>query len=558
MEELFVDWVTSDSLSLNYFLADPQGRNIERPDISFGEILTPELIEESKQETREIAERLNTFNYFELRYDQQVVYDILRRNIELFMILEREENFNYYTGYVRPLIGFQVQLPVLLAEFNFYTADDIERYLELLGDTKRYFDDIIEFERERSRRGFFLSDVNVDSVCEQIESFLENREDNLLINVFNDRIDNYDGLTNQQRDNFKERNEELVLGNVLVAYETLLNAMQELKGVGVHSGGLAGLPGGEEYAYARLRLRVGTDKSPKELETLYEEWLDNTFMSIMEALYGNPVIFEKFSEGTQGQIPDGTPKVYISDLKQHISKDFPPIGNTGLDVLEVHDSLQDHMSPAFYLAPAIDRFNENVVYINPTKVSENLFMYTVLAHESYPGHMYQTVYFLQQNPHPIRVSLSNSGYSEGWATYSEMCSYYFAIDDSVEAGFMWELRFYDMLIQGYVDLGVNVLGWNFEDVIRFLERFNIHNEEVAQNIYDMVTGIPLNSIMYSVGFIEFMELRAYTEDLMGSDFSLLDFHRFFLDFGSAPFSIIERYLTENIENGQLNSQRPAA
>jgi len=560
MEDIFADWVTSDAISLNYFLADPEARNIKRPESTYGETATPENIEKSKQETREIKERLDSFEYDELRYDQQVIYDILKRNIEISEILEREDDFNYYTGYIRPLIGFQVQLPVLLAEFNFHTVNDIEIYLDILSDTKRYFNDIIEFERERSKRGFFLSNANVDSVCEHIESFLENREDNLLITVFNYRIDNYDGLTNEQRDDFKERNKNLVIDNVLTAYDTLLEAMQELRGVGVHDGGLAALPNGAEFAQARLRLRVGTDKTPDQLDSLYDQWLHNSFMLIMEILYdsGNAELMESFFSGTHGQIRDGTPKSYIYDLQNYIAEDFPPIESTGLEIIEVHESLQEHMSPAFYLTPAIDRFNENVVYINPSKISENLFLFTVLAHESYPGHMYQTVYYFQQNPHPVRIALGNSGYSEGWATYAEMNSYFFALDDFDEAALMWELRFFDMLLQGYADLGVNVLGWNLEDVMRLLEKFNVSNEEVAQSIFDMVTGIPLNSVMYSVGFIELIELLEYTRDLQGDDFDLLEFHRFFLDFGSAPFSLIRQHITEKIENGQLNSLIPAA
>ena len=541
MEEIFADWVSSDALSMNYYLADPESRGIERPESTFGDTATPERIEEAKQETQEASDKLDTINYDELRSDQKIVYDILRRNVELSRILEREDDFNYYIGYIRPLIGFQVQLPVLLAEFNFYTAEDIDRYLDLLSDTKRYFDEIIDFERERSKRGYFLSDANVDSICEQIESFLENREDNLLITVFDDRIDNYEGLTVEQREQLKERNKELVLNNVLVAYETLLSAMKELRGVGVNTGGLADLPNGTEYGHALLRLRVGTDKPADELEALYDEWLDSTWMSIMNTIFGNPDIYERYLAGEIGEIEDGTPKSYISALHRHISRDFPQIGSTGLEVLEVHESLQEHMSPAFYLVPAIDRFNENVIYINPSSINENLFLFTALAHESYPGHMYQTVYFLQQFPHPVRMALSNTGYTEGWATYAEMESYFFALENPLEANLMWEIRFFDILLVSYADLGVNVLGWSYNDVESLLAEYNITSREQVDYIYNRVTGIPLNSIMYSLGFIEFMELLNDTREAQGDSFSLMEFHRSFLSFGPAPYPIIRKH-----------------
>jgi len=550
MDELFEDWVTSDALSMNYFLADPYSLNIERPETTFGEIISAESIQESKEETEELIERLDAIDYNDLRDDQKIVYDILRRSISISDITTREEDYYYYTGYIRPLNGIQVQLPVLLAEFNFYTVEDIERYLDLIADTHRYFSDIIEFERERSRRGFFMEDYNVDSVIEQIESYLEDRDDNLLITVFDYRIDNYEELTSQQREQFKQRNKDLVLGNVLPAYETLLNAMNELRGVGVRTGGLAQLPGGRDYAHASVRSRIGTDRSIRDLEFILEMWLDGILDHIRATFWSYPHLAEGFENDTLGRIAAASPEEYITMLQRHIYAEFPLIEETRLDIFEVHESLQEHMSPAFYLVPAIDRFDDNVVYLNPSSLGERedseLLLFTILAHESYPGHMYQTVYFLQQSPHPIRTALSNSGYSEGWAVYSEMLSYFFADLEEMESTLLWNIRFYDMLLVSNVDFGVNVLGWDYDEVVWRLGLYNIYNTEVVERIYHRVTGVPLNSLLYTLGYIEFVALMEDTERALGNDFILRDFHRYFLDFGPAPYPIIRQHLNQRI------------
>jgi len=538
MDEVFADWVSADTLSMNFYLADPYVLSIERPEPTYGKVLSQELIEESKQETREILERLDGFDYNALRDDQQLVYDIIRRNNEISLILEQSDDFFYYTSAIRPLNGIQVQLPILLAEFRFYTEEDIGRYLDLLEDTFRYFSELVEVERERSRRGFFMSDANVDSVLEQIDSFLEKRDDNLLITVFNDKIDSYEGLSNEQRESFKQRNKELVLDNVLAAYDYLMEAMKELRGVGVNTGGLAALPNGTVVAHARLRLRIGTDKSAQELEMSFVDWLNATHTSLMSKLHGIPEINEKFMNGTLGEIDDGTPKSYIADLRKKTALDFPPIGETGLNVLEVHENLQEHMSPAFYLTPAIDRFNENVVYINPPSLGDNLFLFTVLAHEAYPGHMYQTVYFLQQSPHPIRTMLSNVGYSEAWATYAEMTSYFYAGLDYDEAELMWEMRLFDMLLAGYTDLAINVFGWNHDDLANFLESINIINPATVNSFYNRATGVPLMQMTYSLGFIELIEMIEEMHEIKGNSFELMDFYKFYLETGSAPFNIM--------------------
>jgi len=557
MDEIFADWVSGDALTMNYFLADPDSMGIERPETTFGEISTVESMDESRQETKDLAKKLDSFSYDDLRYDQKIVYDILRRLIDISEVLERDDDFFFYTGAIRPLTGIQVQLPVLLAEFNFYTVDDIERYLDLIGDTERYFNELIEFERERSKRGFFMNETNTDSIIEQIESFLAERETSLLITVFDYRIDNYDGLSSEQRDTFKNRNKDLVLNNVLIAYETLLDAMHELRGVGVNNGGLASLPDGSEYAHALLRLRVGTDKTADELNSLLADWMDKVLEEVIGALYNDGLI-DKYIQHELGAIHEGTPESYIKELQEKIAKDFPAISPTQLSVIEVHESLQEHTSPAFYLAPAIDRYNENVVYINPSSINDDLFLFTVLAHESYPGHLYQTVYFRQHSQHPVRVSLSNTGYSEGWATYSEMRSYHYAGLDFAEANLLWNLRLYDLLLQARVDLGVNVLGWTLENVERMLSGMGIDNS-VAESVYNMVVGIPLTSLNYSVGYIEMMELLDIAEALKERDFSLLEFHEFVLNIGPSPYPIIRNLLIEQFEaSSQEEALQPAA
>ena len=548
MDEMFAEWVTNDALTMNYFLADPYAMGIERPDNTFGEVFSLESIEQARQDNIDLSNRLDEFVRITLRDDQKIVYDILRRSIYLSEIMNREDDFFFLTGHIRPLNGIQVQLPILLAEFNFYTVDDIEIYLELIGDTYRYFSDIIEFERERVRRGLFLNDANIDSVIEQVETFIEKREDNLLITIFNERIENYYGLTDEQRERFIRENTELVLNNIIPAYELVLDAMHEFHGVGGRSGGFANQPGGAEYGHALLRQRIGTDRSIEELEELLNSWLDETWASIWGILRDNPDLDARRMRGDVGQIDDATPMEYINALREQMYGNFPPVeGDTGLVILDVHVSLQEHVGPAFFLVPAIDRFDENVVYMNPSSINDNLFFFTVLAHESYPGHMYQNVFFRQQAPHPLRFALSNIGYSEGWATYAEMYGYIFAGIDLDEAMLMWNFRFVDIMLQSVSDFGVNLLGWDIDDVAEFLFMFGLTDRSIAESIYNRVTAVPLNSLAYSLGFIEMVGLREEAEDILGNDFVLIDFHTFFLEFGPAPFPMLSERMNGRVE-----------
>lgn len=558
LDELFSEWITEDSISLNYFLAYPENFGIEMPYPTFGEVPDPEAVRRIALESLELYDRITAFDYNDLSLDQQIVYDILVRDLELIIAMESVEDYVYYMGYIKPLNGIQVMLPVLLAEFSFRRVDDIEIYLVLLEDFQRYFSELVDFERERSRRGFFTSDGNVDKIIEHCESFLENREDNLMIVIFNDRIDEYEGLSEEQRGEFKRRNRELVLDNVLPAYDALVAAMRELRGQGAHQGGLADLPGGAEYAAAYLSYKTGSDRTPAEIDALFEK-LMNELRGDLYTLYNSDNdLADKIFNNTLGHINDDTPEVYLIRLRKATARDYPYINPTRHVINEVHESLQEHVSPAFYLTPAIDCFDDNVIYINPSSMSDNLYLFTTLAHEGYPGHLYQTVYYLQQSPHPLRKVLGSTGYTEGWATYVEMHSYFYAGLPDYEAAFMQASKIFDLLFISRIDLGVNALGWGVDEVADLCVELGIFDRNTVTSLYETVIGNPLLYLPYSLGFTELMTLREEAQDTLGGTFDLVEFHRFILDFGSAPFPLIDSHMRYWMEAESVGGANRAA
>ena len=128
--------------------------------------------------------------------------------------------------------------------------------------------------------------------------------------------------------------------------------------------------------------------------------------------------------------------------------------------------LQEYLSPAFYLTPAIDGYLDNVIYINPAEHYQGLELYTTLAHEGYPGHLYQSVYFQSLSPDPLRSILGTGGYTEGWATYVEMHSY-----GSLEPGYKGCRHRPEKPrpsaapgLASLLDIGIHYRGYSLEDV----------------------------------------------------------------------------------------------
>ena len=543
IDELFIDIVTSNSITLNFTLVDPSAFGIEPIEPTLGEILTIELARENWEKNRAEAEKLHSFNYYLLRPDQQVIFDILMRSYGLSYTDEFVEDHVFYLGYIRPLNGIQIQLPILLANLNFRSVEDFYTYFALLKDTQRFFSEIAEFERERARRGFFLSAANVDSVLEHLEDYLSNREDNFLILAVNNIIDEFDGFTADEKIEYKQKNLDLVLNYFLPAYEYLRDAMQELRGVGANEGGLANITGGSDWALMYLRHRTDSDMTLEEMLYALEVNLRNSQQRLSSLWSENADLMDRFFDNTLGYIPHDTPENYMRQLEEAIAEEFPPLGEVNLRIVEVHENLQEHVSPAFFISPPFDDFKNNVIYTNPSKIHDNFFLFTILGHEGFPGHMYQFVFFREQSPHPIRGFITGIGYTEGWATYAEYASYFMAGLDEAEAEILMLARFIDSLFMSIIDLNVNAFGWDMNQLANFLAGIGITDSEFTENIFNRVTGVPLFSLPYTIGYIEMAALREKAELRLGDDFVPMEFNRFILEFGPAPFSLINYHLT---------------
>ena len=74
----------------------------------------------------------------------------------------------------------------------------------------------------------------------------------------------------------------------------------------------------------------------------------------------------------------------------------------------------------------MDATQENTIYINPSQNTDGITLLTTLAHEGYPGHLYQHTFEQLDSYDPIRSLIYVGGYTEGWGLYSELYAYDFS------------------------------------------------------------------------------------------------------------------------------------
>ncbi len=537
LNNVFVNEVTSDSITLNYTLAHPENFGITNitptlGDYSVSYMKTHLALLENYQKD------MKQFDYKSLSDKQKATYDVLREYIKTGLSMG---DFMLYSETLGPTTGIQAQLPVLLSEYKFNDSEDIELYLKLLPCVKDYFKQIITFEKQKSDAGLFMSDRTVDEIIKQCENFISSKQDNCMIEVFNDRIDSFDWLTEDQKDAYKEINQENVLDEVIPAYELLIQGLTKLKGTGTNEGGLAHFPKGKQYYEVLLRYNTGSDKSPDEMRKALETLIDKNILKIQKIVKANPDIIDKVTTSSYS-LTD--PMKILAFLSEDIKKDYPALKPVNYSVKYVHKSLEEYLSPAFYLSPPIDDYKDNCIYINGYASYDLSNIFTTLAHEGYPGHLYQTVYFNQQNPAPIRTILNFSGYSEGWATYGEFDSYARGGLDPLVAELMEANQIATLCMYGVIDLGVNYFGWSLSDTEQYLKKFGVTNTEDIRRIYFAMIEEPASYQKYAGGYCEIQELEDKAREKLGDRFSELDFREFLLSFGPAQFDVIGKHLNQ--------------
>lgn len=533
---LFQTEVSANTISLHYTLRSPSDYGIADIPATYGSLSSDSVA--AKASVRNVLSSLQEFDPDTLSSENALTFKILDTYLKN---ASTGTDYLLYQEPLGPVSGIHTQLPVLLSEYSFYDTQDVETYLALLKETPSYFDSVIWFEQKKAASGLFMPDYQADSVLDTCQSFIDMGKENYLVSTFNERIASLDLLPENKKDSFQKENMKLVIEEIYPAYQNLITAIKSLKGKGMNEQGLSHFPYGKKYYEYLVRQTTGCNESISRLRLM-------TRAQILEDLSAmQKVLFPADAALTQASVLEQTsPDSMLDDLRSKITDTFPEIPDVDFQVKYVPESMQDYLSPAFYMIPAIDNLTENVIYINNGQTASGLNLYTTLAHEGYPGHLYQTVYFSASEPDPIRSILDFGGYVEGWATYAEMMSYYLAPLPKTEASLLQKNSSVILGLYALADMGIHYDGWSVTDTVRFFSDYGINDPNAVQSVYKLIIGSPANYLKYYIGYLKFYELKKEMADALGNQFSQKEFHRAVLDVGPAPFEILYDEVEKNL------------
>lgn len=560
-ETLFSQEVSSNTITLHYTLCNPSDYGIDNPAVSLGTY--PVSSAETCAATENCLSLLNKIPYQELNSDNQLTWKVLEDSLKRTL---DGAPYHLYDEPLSPLTGIQSQLPVLLSEYRFYQETDVTTYLELLKTVPEHFDSLLAYERAKSEAGLFMASYTADSIIDECNSFLSMGDSNYLYSSFEKRLEELEECDESKKNSYISENKQALETYVFPAYQKLAADLMELRETGRNQNGLCYLPDGASYYEYLVKEETGSKRTIEELETLTKQQMRDDLLAMQKILTSpeyasltgasstdpNPNepsgdtpdnASGPASETSAGLLPeftlaDSNPDSILIDLKGKLKNNFPAIPDTPTDVKYVQPEMEEYLSPAFYMVPAIDSTDNQTIYINPGHLPDDLDLYTTLAHEGYPGHLYQNVYYAASNPAPIRSLLGCGGYTEGWATYTEMMSYYTTGLSTEQATLLQRNASVLLGIYALADMGIHYEGWTLIDTVSFFHQYGISDTTVIEDIYDLIIADPANYLKYYIGYVEFLELKKEAIEKWGKDFTQKRFHKAVLDAGPMPFYLL--------------------
>jgi len=533
---LFLQEVTSNTMNLHYTLENPHAYGISMYNVSLGDF-SSEARSKTASDLKKTLNTLTSYPYLTLTVEDKLTYDVLEDYLNTQLSLAD------YPLYQEPLSGsggLQTELPILFAEYKFNSEQDVKDYLKLISLTDEYFIDIIDFEKEKAAAGFFMSDNICQTVIESCESFLANPENHYLLTTFENRLSQLD-LSEKKAKIYKNKNRQLLQQQLFPAYQTLISELETLKGSGKNNLGLCNFPGGSDYYALLCYSYTGCDDTIDQIFRKIEVQRMQDLIASANIQNTDSTIINQCTY-LEWEMPDAVSM--LNHLKKEILPNFPTPPDSYCEINCVDPALEQYLAPAFYIVAPIDNYLDNCIYINNSYVTNDLYGFTTMAHEGYPGHLYQTVMSYEYELPEIRSILNYPGYAEGWATYTEMMSYdYAGLDENVSA-FLSLNQAATLSLYASSDIGLHYYGWSEDDMYAFWSGFGITDMDTIDEITQLILSEPGNYLKYYVGYLEFLSLQDYARSLLGENFSLKEFHRTVLDIGPAPFSIIEKYFLE--------------
>lgn len=531
--ELFISTVTSDGLTFHQYVKNPESFGIDEESVERGwGDFSYESYLEGLEENLALKQELDAIDYDSLSEYNKLAYDNL--SLLLDETIDAGDTF-YYNEPLKTLNGDHSMLPLMLTMYEINCKEDIDNYLTLLQDSDRYINQIIQFEIQKSERGLFMTENALDQVIKTCKKYVDEGKNFFLIDFFEQIIKENDFfLSKDEKKNYIEINNSYIISTLLPAYSRLIETLESLRGscssfVGASQRGEGTLEYFKKSVCSSGACFYDVGVIEQRLETLCKE----TFAELMQIMQSDSkVVRYYYSDKTTGDTQDD-----INYLKQIMQSKYPELAEQQIEFVSVPKAVADDFSPAAYLISAYDDSSRNVILLNPSSDTSSILF--TLAHECFPGHLYQTQYFRNLSGLTLTQQVfAPTGYTEGWAVMSENCIADYMDDFYAPACKVSQLEstLLNILIPAYCSLKINMDAWDEDQVMNYLEYFGVAQQSYYEVINEYAINMPDYFFNYALGYM--CTKIIYDSCDCQTDEEHVEFFTKYLNYGPCYFNIL--------------------
>lgn len=535
LNKLLVELADGEGMSLHFYYEDPQKYGI-RKDNNFG---TGEDAEQNAKDFTELCKKyseiLKGIDYNALTDGQKVNYDRLVHEFNAGM---KYQNLNVktYCGIFSINNCTISSLSTLLSEYSLLNEQDVKDLLEVLDTMPAYLEEsIAQAKKSYIDDGCLLTEAMINNVVEKAKE-LTVTENNPLIDSFAQNIDEA-GLSEAAKNAYIEEYKKKLNDKVFPALKDYAKQAEAMRSsCSKELFGMSSLSGGKEYFEFLAQETVGTTMSGTEMLAYMQKKFDTEYNELVDLIMNNYAVLNQYPYPNY-KVTD--PKAMLDSLKEYITSSYPKIPDTTYTVSALPKALQIPGVLAYFLTPQIDNPQRKVIRYNPSSVSsdDSASFFGTLAHEGYPGHLYQDEFFANcEGHHPINMILSYTGYMEGWAVMAGQEAYYFILPGDVAKIYALDYNL-GMDMASIAAIGVHYAGWSVDDLEDFLDPYNYGS--FAEGFYEEILADPVVYLPYTLGRYLMLDTM---DKLKAKGYSDMEAKTAILNIGPCSFDVLWKEL----------------
>jgi uncharacterized protein (DUF885 family) len=501
------------------------------------------------QHDRVFLDRLGAIDADGLPAQEQLSKDLLVRNL----VDEQEEaRFKPWEMPVSQFRGLHLELPQLVPQLSFDTADDYDHYITRLGKIPAAFAQITDnmmtgIDDNRLPPKFLLEKalVQVNTLAQQKP---EDSPFALPLKKFPASI------SQAQQAEIRQQVLKAIATQVLPAYARFGRFLSaQYVPHGRTEPGIWSLPDGDAYYKFLVRRSTTTDLTPEQIHKIGEQQVaeDEAQMLVIAKKLGfadlkalrasisnNPKLYPSSPEALMAVY-----RGYLDGMQPKLPQLFGRLPKAPLEVQEVPAYMAKNQAPAYYQHGTPDGKRPGIFFVNTYDYAHRpLTMPEDIAyHEGLPGHHLQISIAQELTGIPeFRKHNYYTAYTEGWGLYAEHLGkdVGFYTDPYSDYGRLegdiWRA------IRLVVDTGVHSKHWNRQQMVDYFHAHSSVDETDVQAEVDRYIAIPSQALGYKIGQLKFLELRAKAQQALGPKFDIRGFHDTVLDSGALPLDVVEQ------------------